>query len=51
MLDHLTRLGLFYIKLNTPGRLQDTNIFSIINKSKVSDFQWDPYDDETIAAG
>jgi coronin-7 len=38
------------IELNKPGRLADTTINSIVNKSKVSDFTWDPYDDETLAA-
>ncbi len=37
--------------MNKFGRLPDTNIFSIVNKSKVSDFQWDPYDEETLAVG
>jgi hypothetical protein len=39
------------IELNKPGRLADTSINSIVNKSKVSDFQWDPFDDETLACG
>jgi coronin-7 len=38
-------------KLNKPGRLPDSTINSIVNKSKVSDFQWDPFDDETLAVG
>jgi len=37
------------IELNKSGRLPDTNIFSLVNKSKVSDFQWDPFDEETLA--
>ena len=40
-----------FIKLNKPGRLPDSTINSIVNKSKVSDFQWDPFDDETLAVG
>lgn len=39
------------VELNTPGRLPDTNTSSIVNRSKVSDFQWDPFDDETLACG
>lgn len=38
------------VELNKPGRLADTTIFSIVNKAKVSDFAWDPFDDETLAA-
>lgn len=38
------------IELNKPGRLADTTINSIVNRSKVSDFAWDPFDDESLAA-
>ena len=38
------------VELNKPGRLADTTINSIVNKSKVSDFAWDPFDDESLAA-
>lgn len=37
------------VELNKPGRLPDTTINSIVNKSKVSDFQWDPFNEETLA--
>lgn len=37
------------LELNKAGRLPDTNMYSIVNKSKVSDFQWDPFDEETLA--
>jgi coronin-7 len=37
------------VELNRPGRLPDTHIHSLINKSKISDFAWDPFDDETLA--
>jgi coronin-7 len=39
------------LKLNKPGRLPDSTINSIVNKSKVSDFQWDPFDEESLAVG
>ena len=39
------------VELNRPGRLPDTAMFSLINKSKVSDFQWDPFNEETLACG
>ena len=29
--------------------MPDTNINSLVNKSKISDFQWDPFDDERLA--
>ena len=38
------------IELNQPGRLPNTQTKTIINKSKVSDFAWDPFDDEILAA-
>ncbi len=38
------------VELNKPGRLSDSTINSLINKSKVSDFSWDPFDDEVLAA-
>lgn len=31
--------------------MPDSNINTIVNRAKVSDFQWDPFDDETIAIG
>jgi coronin-7 len=37
------------VELNKPGRLSDSVIYTIINKSKVSDFAWDPFDDERFA--
>lgn len=38
------------VELSKPGRLTDSAIYSIINKSKVSDFAWDPFDNERLAA-
>ena len=38
------------VELNKPGRLPDTTINSLVNKSKVSDFQWDPFNDDVLAA-
>jgi len=37
------------VELNKPGRLPDTVINCIINKTKLSDFTWDPFDDDVIA--
>ena len=39
------------LKLDKPGRLSDSNVFSLVNKAKISDFQWDPYNDESLAVG
>ena len=39
------------VELDKPGRLPDTSVNSLINKSKVSDFQWDPFNEETLACG
>jgi coronin-7 len=38
------------VELNKPGRLSDSTINSVINKAKVSDFAWDPFDEEMLAA-
>ena len=37
------------VELSKPGRLPDTSLPSVINKSKVADFAWDPFSDETMA--
>lgn len=37
------------VELDKPGRLSDSNVFSLVNKAKISDFQWDPYNDESLA--
>lgn len=37
------------VELSRAGRLTDSVINSIINKSKVSDFSWDPFDDQRLA--
>lgn len=37
------------VELDKPGRLSDSNICSLVNKAKISDFQWDPYNDESLA--
>lgn len=37
------------VELDKPGRLSDSNVCSLVNKSKISDFQWNPYNDEQIA--
>lgn len=39
------------LKLNKPGRLDDSVNNTIVNKVKCSDFQWDPFDEQTLAAG
>jgi len=41
------QLGL--VSLSRPGRLPDTSLASIVNRSKVSDFQFDPFDEATLA--
>lgn len=37
------------VALSKPGRLPDTAINCIINKTKLSDFAFDPFDDDVIA--
>lgn len=39
------------VKLDNKGRLPDTNISSLVNKSKISDFQWDPFCPDRLAVG
>ncbi|CAF0744077.1 unnamed protein product [Brachionus calyciflorus] len=38
------------VELNKVGRLDDAVINTLVNRVKCSDFQWDPFDDETLAA-
>lgn len=37
--------------MNKPGRLDDSVNNTIVNKVKCSDFQWDPFNEDTLAAG
>lgn len=37
------------VRLDNRGRLPDTNISSLVNKSKISDFQWDPFCTDRLA--
>jgi coronin-7 len=39
------------VSLARPGRLPDTNIASLVNRSKISDFQFDPFDENAVAVG
>ncbi|KAK3584488.1 hypothetical protein CHS0354_006018 [Potamilus streckersoni] len=42
---------LLILDLNKPGRLPDTGLPWIHNSSKVSDFEWDPFDDKRLVVG
>jgi coronin-7 len=37
------------VDLDKPGRLPDASLPSLINKSKVADFAWDPFSVDTLA--